>query len=74
MAARRTQGLPGCVGKTLDGGLLYAHFHEDFQANTEHAGGKWIAPDNFREVFAVERHRGLGIWQSEKQTHTYFVT
>jgi len=57
----------------MDCGLLHAHFHEDFQADTEHASGKWIAPNNFREVFAVERHRGLGIGQSQEQAHTDFV-
>src|SRR5277367_1737057 len=57
----------------VDDGLLYTHFHEDFDADAEHARGQSIAADNFGEIFAVERHGCLGERQSDEKAHADLV-
>ncbi len=53
--------------------LLHAHFHEDLEADAEHARGKSIAAYHFGEIFAVHGHGVLGVGQSDEEAHANFV-
>ena len=69
----RMQGYQRVGQESLKVGLLRPISMRIFRPTAEHAGGKRIAPHNFREVFAIERHRGLGIRQSQEQAHADFI-
>jgi len=54
-------------------GVLHAHFHEDFDADAEHAGGQSVAAHHFRQILAIQGGGVVGVRHGDEEPQTHFI-
>ncbi len=54
--------------------MLESHFHEDLDPDANHAGGKIVPSNDFREVLSGHGSGISRVWHGDEEPHADFIT